>query len=904
MANFECLQVLSLNVRGLNEGKKCREIFRWLKRYHKGEQCIIFLQETHSTATSESQWIHDWGSKIYFSHGAGNARGVAILMPLKYNFEIEPLFNDNDGRVIALKLLDNGKILNLVNIYAPTKDKAVEQINFLNILEKKIDFSELPFLIGGDFNTYLDPLLDKEGGKIEAKSSFAANLKCMLDEHNITDIWRLLNPSVKRFTWRQPKPLIQSRLDYFFISGELFYNVYKTEIKPSIKTDHSLLSIEINLTDEVKRGPSFWKFNNALLRDEIYIEKLKNLINTQSQQQITVKDHGLKWDYIKSEIRQFTISYTKQKAKLRRQKEEQLKLEYSEAASKFADSKTQESLQHLESLKEQIEQINAYKTAGVHLRSKAEYIENNERSTAYFLNVEKRNYKMKHIQKLNISENETIHEPNQILHEEKLYFKKLYSKDPSINSTYIKDFAHNDIPKLTKSDKASCDKPITIEECSKALLTLKNGKSPGSDGLPPEFYKIFWPSIKHLVFASLKHGIEYGHLSIEQKRGILKLIVKKDKNPCYLKNWRPISLLNSDYKIFAQIFAIRLQKVLSNIVKEHQNGYIKGRFIGYNIRTIIDIINYTTSNKKDCLITFLDFEKAFDQLDWKFIEHTLTAFNFGSYFKNVVKTMYHGVTSCVMNNGYASEFFTIERGIRQGCPLSALLFILAAETLSINIIANSEIKGITVNDVEVKLTQLADDTTLFLKDVESLLNCLETLNRFHLCSGLKLNLSKTEILKIGNPENLNKVKVKLVTFARSLGITYYEDIERIIEENYSQKKQEIEKALNKWKLRNLTLLGKNTIIKTLIVPKLNHLISTVSTPDWFIESIQTLIFKFLWNNKPPKISNKVIINTADFGGLRFPDIETLVRSQKLAWIKRIVQNPQAVWLQHLYTYLP
>ena len=90
---------------------------------------------------------------------------------------------------------------------------------------------------------------------------------------------------------------------------------------------------------------------------------------------------------------------------------------------------------------------------------------------------------------------------------------------------------------------------------------------------------------------------------------------------------------------------------------EYQNGYIKGRFIGYNIRTIIDVINYTNSNKKDCLLTFLDFEKAFDKLEWSFIDKTLTAFNFGPIFKNIVKTMYTNVTSCVMNNGYSSEFF-------------------------------------------------------------------------------------------------------------------------------------------------------------------------------------------------------------------------------------------------------
>ena len=124
----------------------------------------------------------------------------------------------------------------------------------------------------GDFNTYLDPLLDKDGGSLEPLSKYSQKLQQLMDNTQLCDIWRCLNPTTKRYTWRQSKPLVQSRLDYFFISQNITQKIRKCDIKPSIKTDHSLLTLSITCMTCEKRGPNFWKFNSALLKDEIYID--------------------------------------------------------------------------------------------------------------------------------------------------------------------------------------------------------------------------------------------------------------------------------------------------------------------------------------------------------------------------------------------------------------------------------------------------------------------------------------------------------------------------------------------------------------------------------------------------------------------------------------------------------
>ena len=202
-----------------------------------------------------------------------------------------------------------------------------------------------------------------------------------------------------------------------------------------------------------------------------------------------------------------------------------------------------------------------------------------------------------------------------------------------------------------------CDQEINENECKKALLELKNNKTPGCDGLPVEFYKFFWNKVKCLILDSFHWSFKNKQLSLDQKRGIINLVPKPGKDLCQLKNWHPISLLNVDYKILTKILANRLQSCLDEIIYSDQVGYIKNRFIGENIRTTVDMMTYCKMKKVPLLITQIDFEKAFDSLSWDFMLKCLKKFNFGDSFISWVEILYNGIESCVINNGKASNFF-------------------------------------------------------------------------------------------------------------------------------------------------------------------------------------------------------------------------------------------------------
>ena len=192
-----------------------------------------------------------------------------------------------------------------------------------------------------------------------------------------------------------------------------------------------------------------------------------------------------------------------------------------------------------------------------------------------------------------------------------------------------------------------------------------------------------------------------------------------------MKNWRPLILLNCDYKIASKAIASRIKTFLPKLISDDQTGFIKGRCISENKRLLDSVIKFTEGKKIPGLLLFLYFERAFDTLGWSFINKTLQHFGFGPLLLNWIKLFYCNIESCILNNGWASNFFKLSRGVRQGCPLSPYLFILSVEVLAEAIRKKQKIKGTEINGNEFKLSQYADDTTRILDGSKE--SCLESL---------------------------------------------------------------------------------------------------------------------------------------------------------------------------------
>ena len=894
------LQIYSFNVRGIRQKVKRRTVFRHLKtKYPSG---VYLLQETHSSTDIEQMWKMDWNGDIYFNHGTTDSCGVAILIFPGMDLSIESIQKDDDGRLLALQIKNDDQDFFLCNLYFPTRDKVQEQLTLLNTVKEVINENEcLNTILGGDFNTVFNPEIDKQGGDMNnCTNMYTDELTAFMEAYDLVDAIRLQHPYKKIFTRVQRSPPVLSRIDHWLISSHLINYMNSANALPGIKSDHSIISLHI-CSSSVNRGRGFWKFNTSLLKDLEYINKVNDIIQNLKDETSYMTDKQLRWDFIKSEIRGYTIQYSSMKIKERRDFKLSLEKELCNIQNELHESMSSSNIDKYQHIKEELEKVEELETKGAILRSKVKWSEAGEKNTKYFLNLEKRNAVEKHICQLQLDNGEITSDFKEILEEQKRFYRTLYTNpcsETSVTEAQFKEFTSN-VTSLSQEQQLMCEGLITEYECTKALKNMKNGKSPGCDGFNVEFYKVFWINIKSLFIESINSAYESGKLSFDQRRGIITLIPKKGKKRILLKNWRPISLLNTDYKILTKCLAIRLHGVLPSIINIDQSGFLKDRYIGENIRTIADIIDYTSLKQKPGIILLLDFEKAFDTIRWSFIVDSLKIFNFGPEFIQWIKVLYTDIESTVLNYGHTTGFFKLQRGIRQGCPISPYLFIIAVELLANGVRNNKDIQGINVGKAEIKISQLADDTTVFVSNFDSIEHVLKLIERFHIISGLRLNVDKTVAKCIGSLHNSKcNGKFNLIWThdpVHTLGITISNDTRTIMNTNFLPRLKVFGNTLDIWNARGLSLKGRVTVLKSLAIPQLLYPMSVLPVPKTIVELVDNMILDFIWCKRKPKIKKDVIVQNINKGGIKVPSFSTMLEANRIGWVNRIVGTSEAKW---------
>jgi exonuclease III len=626
--------IASLNVRGLANKTKREKILSWLKEQPFS---IILLQETHSALDSNITWGKEWGKNVFLSGNSTNSKGVAILLKQELNATVIKHTDISTGCLQALELEINEKNIIVINIYGPNDDDATIFNKLDNFIAQNLDKT---FVIGGDFNTVLNSTIDKKNGLKNTHPHIRRKLSSIMQTYSLVDIWRTLHPDKHQFTWHSnSKPTIFSRLDYFLISDNLVNFTNTSSIKPGFNTDHSLVKINLDFI-KLDRGPGVFKLNNSILLDCEYQEKIKTAI-----QEITTinKDANpnTTWELIKGTIRNETIKFTSKKAKLEKEDESKLISEIKEIEKDIATNKdkdeTEELVNSLKEKKTNLNEIIEHRIKGILVRSKADQIEFDEKNSKYFSNLEKKKSEQKLINKLNVN-GETITDQSKIRQAQLHFYKNLYDKKQTQESQI--NFFNNNMKTLSNDDKNLCEGMLTEYECGMALKDMKNSKSPGSDGITTEFYKLFWNNIKTHFTRSVNFSYQTKQLTELQSQGLITLLPKPEKDLTLLSNWRPICLLNIDFKIATKAIANRIKKVLNTIIDSSQTGFIKGRYIGENVRLICEIMDYTDDTNNPGILFFSDFEKAFDTIDHDYMFQCLRHFKFGEDLINWIQLFY------------------------------------------------------------------------------------------------------------------------------------------------------------------------------------------------------------------------------------------------------------------------
>ena len=315
-------------------------------------------------------------------------------------------------------------------------------------------------------------------------------------------------------------------------------------------------------------------------------------------------------------------------------------------------------------------------------------------------------------------------------------------------------------------------------------------------------------------------------------------------------------------------------------------------------------MKHLEENNKEGLFVMIDFEKAFDSVSWRFIDKVLDFFKFGPIFKNYIKCLNNHFKLCVIQHGFFSPFFTVGRGCRQGDPISPYIFLLSVEILGILIRNNEHIRGIKILDKEIKISQYADDTGLFLDGTEhSLKNSLSLIEQFAKYSGLKPNIDKCRCVWLGSKKHSEEKLCPETPLIWSdapftyLGIVFSVKLNEMLELNYSQKILDIKKMICSWSRRILSPIGKITVIKTIMLPRLTHLFIALPNPDKaIIKDLETAFFKFIWNDKTDKISRNQLYMKYEQGGLKMINIQAFIKSMKITWIKRLLYDDSTLTL--------
>ena len=605
-------------------------------------------------------------------------------------------------------------------------------------------------------------------------------------------------------------------------------------------------------------------------------------------------------------IRGNTIKYCSIKKKVKLEDENKILQEIKELEDElnndFSNAEENKILE-LSQKKQSLIDIRKEKIEGVMLRSRSRYQDLGEKPSKYFFNLENRNFINKTMTKLIENDGTEVTETKEVLKCQRKFYENLYNENLiDADDVPITEIIGENENKLTIEESEKLEGDIKIDELSNALKNMKNEKSPGLDGFTVEFYKFFWVDLKYFILRSLNYGYHTGTLSVTQKQGLITCLPKPNKSRHYLKNWRPISLLNVIYKLASSVIANRLKLTLDKLINGDQKGFISGRFIGENVRLMYDILFETKNQDIPGMILSIDFEKAFDTVSWKFIKRVLQYFNFGPSIISWINIFQKGSESCIIQNGFMSDFFNLKRGCRQGDPISPYVFILCAEILGKMIRDNKVLKGIRINGKEFRLSQYADDTQLFLDGTEqSLKETLKILNLYYSMSGLKINIEKTRAIWIGSLSHSNRQLCREYKLDwtqgefKILGVTFSVEVFDIWDLNTGQIYSNIEALCKVWSKRKLTLFGRITIIKSLALAKFVHLfLALPNPPGELMKKLDKIFYKFLWNSGPDRIKRNIIIKDVTAGGLRMINTKTFIKALHISWLRRVVKQSENI----------
>ena len=900
------------NVRSLS-GKEV-ELVEEIKKYSVD---ILGITETKKKGEGVENYE---GYKLIHSGVGTNERARAGVATLIRN----DLFDDSDINYINERLLEinidlKGKSVKIIVAYGPNEDAAKEHIDeFYNELQMAIDRTKTnqEVMILGDLNARVGNNAESCCGVIgkEGENVVSPNGERLIDI-SIRNNMKIANTFFKHKEAHKWTRVVEERnersiIDYVIVSNSLFYSTQDVRVKrgAEIYSDHYLVLAKMSILPKVKDPKK-----NMSRRTKLRVEKLREE-DTKTNYQKTIKTYieakpntaensedieSIWEDYKEIIIKSATEvcgkkvigGSKKMTAWWNEDVKEKIK-EKKDAWKKYLSSQRQEDKENYK-IKRQAAKEEVLKSKQMQWQKFGETLEQNYRENQkLFWGAIKRCRRgkacpVKHIQN---SEGEMVKQEDQILETWRQYFEKLHNvstDDHVANTNYDHD--------STNSNRIAEENEITMSEMLNAKHKIKLGKAPGADGIYPEMVAKQGTEADKLLLKLCQLAWKNKAIPNDWRKSTI-IPIHKSGPTTLCENYRGISLLSVPGKVYSRIIESRLRKTVENKLLEHQSGFRPGRSVQDHIFTLRQISEKTYRYDKETHIGFVDLQKAFDSVRRKELWHALKEHNVDNELITAIQSFYLNPESEVQIAGKTSSKFNINTGVRQGCILSPLLFIILMDSISRQC---KGMKPINVGRWKLKPIQLlmlsfADDLVVFGKDQRDLENNMNILNRELMKRGMKINTKKTQTMVISREPKQHTIKLNNEILEQ---VSRYKYLGVIIQSNGSLREeisQRIGKAskvygqlgqsfINK---KELTTKTKMSIFNSVYCPTL-----TYGSECWTLETrdksrLQATEMKFLrrvvGKTKRDKIRNTTIRET-----VKTDSLEKRIERNQLRWFGHV-----------------
>ena len=898
---------MSLNVHGLGNRQKRLSIINHFLYPTTGHPPpdIIFFQETHSSLEMESLWKQDFKCRnIYFSHDKPNAGGLLTIIKSHVPFKLKNVVRSESFLLIHCTI--DGEDYVLVNLRNPLLKPQKKFSSWLFDLWTAVSkFPTHKILLGGDFNALLD-----ENDSRPRTLPYSRVFNQFLEESDLTDCWRVFHPTDVRYTYyyKNGSHYKGSRLDYFLVSPLLLNYLSSTSIGIKHLSDHAPIYVSFYLQRNVK-GPRLFRFPNFLTSDDTYSTALAETIQdviTCSKLRICPEDRPsppLLWDTVKAAIRGRTIEYlSNRKRKIRelqRLSDELGTLQESVDSLISEDHPVDDLLLDMEDTKVKFSVLDSQIQGPRKTRNiSRSQVFSNTCSSYFFQKVRGIPGALRHI----FSEGgDLVTTDEEILTTCQAFYDNLYT---NTNPASLRLNNFNCPPSeyyLTDDERQSLGADITKEDVEYALKSMKTKKCPGADGLTVEFYNKYWPLVGDMVYESIIYAYEVGHFTIQQRRGVVKLLPKSHKDPRYVENLRPITLLNVDYKLLTKILAERLKVVLPRIIHTDQNGFIKNRFLGNNILDVYSLMSLADQAEDDnWVLLSLDIRKAFDSVNWDFLLVILRNYGFPASFIRWIEIMQQNACIQISNNGYLSDSIVLQKGLAQGCGASPYLIILVIEALANCIRKDEKIPGIELSNTVKKASLIADDSLFSFKGSIAVMSRVRTvLDHFTHSSGLSINYQKSILVGLGShpldwcndPCTQDFQKTHISTGFKYLGLWLSSNRDTSMTKNFVIESNLVDSCLANRCVCKTTITGRILQLKSLVASKFVYkFMNLPSPPKEVFDFLDRMYFAHVWNGQRHRLRKEIMFQPQHRGGFSMINICIQNDSLKFAWLNRLLSE--------------